>query len=83
MASRRAEQVRDGSTDESPACSSPALQSPSGEAMDHHAPATSAASPPAVPLDLVVVGGEGHVGLPMSLAFAQAVDGAKNLMLAS
>jgi hypothetical protein len=51
--------------------------------MDHHAPATSAASPPAVPLDLVVVGGEGHVGLPMSLAFAQAVDGAKNLMLAS
>lgn len=40
--------------------------------MDHHTPASSAASTPAVPLDLVVVGGGGHVGLPLSLAFAQA-----------
>ena len=40
--------------------------------MHHHAPAPSVASTPAVPLDLVVVGGGGHVGLPLSLAFAQA-----------
>ncbi len=40
--------------------------------MDSQAPALPAIDMPADPLDLAVVGGGGHVGLPLSLAFAQA-----------
>jgi UDP-N-acetyl-D-mannosaminuronic acid dehydrogenase len=40
--------------------------------MDSQALASAAATTPGATLDLVVVGGGGHVGLPLSLAFAQA-----------
>ena len=39
--------------------------------MDSQALASAASSTPGATLDLVVVGGGGHVGLPLSLAFAQ------------